>query len=127
MDDLRKQESPEILQLRKECLGRGVAGIKSIGRWEAISQQLNTDLRYCFNFYRIFSRMFRIFDDDGNKNLNEYEFLKGMRDYGTSLTQNQLKDIFSQFDRDGSGSISFDELLNALRVTTQTCRPFQEI
>ena len=32
MDDLRKQESPEILQLRKECLGRGVAGIKSIGR-----------------------------------------------------------------------------------------------
>ena len=66
-------------------------------------------------------RMFRIFDDDGNKALNQDEFVTGMRDYGTKLNDNQLKSLFSQFDKDGSGAISFDELLKAIRVKRQTC------
>ena len=63
-----------------------------------------------------FSRMFRIFDDDGNKQLNWEEFKKGMHDYGVDLSPNDANALFAQFDRDGSGSISFDELLRALRV-----------
>ena len=65
-------------------------------------------------------RMFRIFDDDGNKALNVDEFVTGMRDYGTKLSDTQLKSLFSQFDKDGSGAISFDELLKAIRVRRQT-------
>ena len=78
---------------------------------------LYMNANFALNYLHVhFCRMFRIFDDDGNKQLNWEEFKKGMHDYGVQLSPDDANALFAQFDRDGSGSISFDELLRALRV-----------
>jgi len=61
--------------------------------------------------------MFRIIDDDGNRSLSLPEFKKGCRDYGLDLEGDAVQNMFRSFDRDGSGSIDFDEFLRALRVS----------
>lgn len=55
-------------------------------------------------------------DDDGNKQLNEEEFIKGLHDQGLPVTEEEAKEIFEIFDTDGSGGINVDEFLVALRV-----------
>jgi Ca2+-binding EF-hand superfamily protein len=45
------------------------------------------------------------------------EFNKGMTEYGAKLSADEAKELFLSFDKDGTGSIDFDELLIAVRVT----------
>lgn len=66
--------------------------------------------------------MFKIMDDDGDKKLSLYEFKKGMRDFGCDVTSDEAAEMFNAFDVDGSGSVSFDELLTALRPPMRKCR-----
>lgn len=58
-------------------------------------------------------------DDDGNKLISEEEFVKGLKDQGLSLTDEEAKEVFRKFDKDGSGGINVDEFLIALRVSKQ--------
>ena len=44
------------------------------------------------------------------------EFTKGLRDYGLVVDASVVKQLFSELDADGSGSLDFDEFLEALRV-----------
>merc|ERR1712096_109757 len=78
-------------EFRSKVLERGAHSIKGIGR------------------------TFRIYDDDGNKNLSLEEFIEGVKDYGLDFDAEKCKELFSAFDRDGSGSLSFDEFLVGLR------------
>lgn len=80
-----------IEKLRLKCLARGASGIKGIGR------------------------IFRIMDDDGSKSLDLAEFKKGIRDYGLVIDDAEAKAMFTEFDKDGSGTISFEEFLQKLR------------
>ena len=48
--------------------------------------------------------------------LDYEELKKGVKDYGLNMSKNELDDLFKAFDKDNSGSISFDEFLQALRV-----------
>nr|XP_033788748.1 calcyphosin-like protein isoform X2 [Geotrypetes seraphini] len=87
-----------IEKLRLQCLSRGSAGIKGLGR------------------------VFRIMDDDNSKNLDFKEFLKGLNDYGLVIGKDEALDLFSQFDKDGSGTIDFDEFLITLRPPMSNAR-----
>ena len=50
----------------------------------------------------------------------DYEELKnGVKDYGLNLSKAELDELFACFDKDNSGSISFDEFILALRVANQ--------
>jgi len=60
-------------------------------------------------------RTFRIYDDNGNKQLDKEEFKKGLQDYGLRLTKGEVDLIFQKYDVSGDGMISFDEFLTALR------------
>lgn len=42
--------------------------------------------------------------------------MTGLKDYGVEMTKNEVQALFRAFDKDGSGSIVFDELLEQLRV-----------
>jgi Ca2+-binding EF-hand superfamily protein len=58
-------------------------------------------------------------DDDGSNSLNLAEFEKAMHELNvTALDGRALQDLFSHFDSDGSGCISFNEFLSKLRDPT---------
>lgn len=62
-------------------------------------------------------RSFRIMDDDGSKTLDMREFRDGLRDYGLrELDEQTISDVFRELDKDGSGKLSYDEFLVAIRV-----------
>lgn len=87
----KEAEHPLILKLRDQLLGRGVAGIKGIGR------------------------MFKQLDDDQNKTLTFQEFKDGLINHNVSFTNDEMTSLFKVFDKDGSNTISYDEFLIRLR------------
>ncbi|XP_036410645.1 calcyphosine-like a [Megalops cyprinoides] len=87
-----------IERLRLQCLARGAAGIKGLGR------------------------AFRIMDDDGSRSLDLMEFMKGMGDYGIRVDRDEALQVFSRLDKDGGGSIDFSEFLEALRPPMSAAR-----
>ncbi|XP_058608520.1 calcyphosine-like a isoform X1 [Onychostoma macrolepis] len=87
-----------VQELRQQCLKRGAAGIKGLGR------------------------TFRIMDDDGSKSLNFQEFEKGLENYGVSVEKDKAQQMFAMMDKDGSGTINFDEFLEKLRPPMSSAR-----
>lgn len=71
------------------------------------------------NYTRIFChcRLFRIMDDDGSRNLNQEEFLHGLKEVGLELSEDDTKEIFQKFDTNGDGSINIEEFLIHIRVS----------
>lgn len=61
--------------------------------------------------------MFRILDNNGNRQLDLKELQWGLGDFGISLDEEQAKTILQHFDRDRSGSVNYDEFLRAIRVS----------
>lgn len=82
-----------VERFKLHCLkSRGCAGIKSIGS------------------------VFRMFDDSSDRKLDAREFIDGCRGRGIfKMTDQELKEVFSTFDKDGSGGIDFEEFLKAIR------------
>lgn len=60
-------------------------------------------------------RVFRILDDNRNRQLDDYELKNGLIDYDIHLSDEQVRVLISHFDRDNSGTVNFDEFLRALR------------
>ncbi|KAM4808939.1 calcyphosin [Rhinophrynus dorsalis] len=87
-----------VEKLRLQCLARGAAGIKGLGR------------------------AFRIMDDDRSNALDIEEFSKGLQNYGVSLQPAEVLEIFQQFDTNGNGTINFDEFLNSIRPPMSSAR-----
>lgn len=56
-------------------------------------------------------------DDDGSKSLNLDEFQKGLDTYGVTMAKERVLEVFRIFDKDGSGTVDFNEFLEELRVS----------
>ncbi|XP_013792301.1 calcyphosin-like protein [Limulus polyphemus] len=54
-------------------------------------------------------------DDTCDRKLDLDEFSKGLHDYGISLDNSEIHNLFSEMDKDDSGNLNFDEFLKALR------------
>jgi Ca2+-binding EF-hand superfamily protein len=83
-----------IERLRAACLSRSVSGIKQ------------------------FATSFQIFDDNRDRRLDKVELLKAFNDYRVQYTNDEIDDLFQQFDTNKSGSLDFDEFLISLRVNS---------
>jgi len=60
-------------------------------------------------------RVFRILDDNRNRQLDTNELMWGLKDFDIHLSEEQVAILISHFDRDNSGTVNFDEFLRALR------------
>ncbi|GFW46752.1 hypothetical protein TNCV_2981081 [Trichonephila clavipes] len=63
-------------------------------------------------------------DDNGNGVLSFEEFQKGLHDSGMDRSMDgfEIEELFQTFDKDNSGSISYEEFLRAVRCTQGLCR-----
>jgi len=60
------------------------------------------------------ARLFKIMDDSGDKKISRAELKYGLRDMGIPFSAGEEQVVFTFLDRDGSGTINFDEFLRAL-------------
>lgn len=59
-------------------------------------------------------RVFKIADDNNSGTLELPEFLKVFHDYRLQVSDDELRFLFSSFDRNRSGQVDFDEFLRAV-------------
>lgn len=78
-------------KIREKCKARGCRGIMGIGR------------------------AFRIWDDSGDRKLQEEEFMKAIKSLRLGLTDSERARAFKLFDRDHNGTIDYEEFLRAIR------------
>ena len=58
-------------------------------------------------------------DDSGNKVLEFEEFHKGIIETGLKgVSEDDAREMFNHFDKDGGGTVNIDEFLMAIRVCT---------
>ena len=83
----------EVLSLvRQQLERRGSRGIRGLGR------------------------AFRQLDSyDRNRKVDQQEFAVGMRENGVELSPNEYQVLFAYFDKDGDGTVNFDEFLVGIR------------
>ena len=55
-------------------------------------------------------------DDNRSGDLNFDEFRNGMQDLGLVVSNDEYQKLFQLFDRDGSGTVKYDEFLRSIRV-----------
>lgn len=67
-------------------------------------------VKVCLNIETIIKRL----DENKNGLINFYEFLRAAINWETELSRERLIEAFKEFDRDGNGSISVDELIHVL-------------
>ena len=85
-----KGGSGNMLKFREAVARRGVRGIMSL------------------------RRSFMIADDNNNKQIDINEFTKLIHDYRIPVPSEEVKALFSEFDLDKSGEISYDEFLRGV-------------
>lgn len=56
-------------------------------------------------------------DHSRDKKIDVEEFKQGLHDFNLELSASEVDALFKDLDKDGSGTISFNEFLVALRVS----------
>lgn len=56
-------------------------------------------------------------DDNNSRTLDFKEFVKGLNDYAVVMEKEEAEELFQRFDKDGNGTIDFNEFLLTLRVS----------
>ncbi|GFR06671.1 calcyphosin [Trichonephila clavata] len=61
------------------------------------------------------SRAFRLMDDNRDRKLDLEEMKLGLKEYGATLEDDEVTELFKELDKDESGTVSFEEFLKAVR------------
>ena len=59
-------------------------------------------------------KMFKFFDVTGNGHVDFGEFQKTMEKLGMQYPDEQMRPLFNQYDRDGSGELDYREFAGAV-------------
>lgn len=98
--------------------GRGVVGnggrLTLMSVMDRIKESLRKRSGTGNNGISEIARLFKIMDDSGDKKISRSELKYGLRDMGIPFSAGEEQVVFTFLDRDGSGTINFDEFLRAL-------------
>ena len=95
LEELHKYSIDDLIaDIKSKVLERSAGGIKGI------------------------ARIFKAMDDNGNRQLDLDDFRWGFIDYGFNMSKEEAKKVMEHFDKDGNGTINFDEFLETLKVTS---------
>ena len=91
--DEEQLKSPEVIlnTVKKVLLERGAYGIRGL------------------------AKVFKNMDENGNRILEPDDFKWGLYNYGIYLSDDDVKALVRAFDRNGDGSVNFDEFLTTLK------------
>eukprot|EP00347_Sterkiella_histriomuscorum_P021558 403333558 len=67
------------------------------------------------NGIRGIAKIFKAMDENGSKTLDVDDFRWGLKDYGITISKEESQQVMQHFDRDGNGSVDFNEFLRALK------------
>ncbi|XP_064653185.1 calmodulin-like isoform X2 [Lineus longissimus] len=70
---------------------------------------------------------FALFDKDGDGTITTCELGTVMRSLGQSPTEEELKDMVNEVDKDGNGTIEFNEFIHMMKKKHQNCDKEEEI
>lgn len=70
-----------------------------------------------FKTIRGLNRIFKQYDNDGNRKIDAQEFFVGLNESGCNLTKDETNCLLAYFDTDQDGTVNFDEFLVGLRGT----------
>jgi Ca2+-binding EF-hand superfamily protein len=83
---------------------------------EILTELRETMARRGSKTIREMGRVFRSMDSfDGNKKVEQSEFLTALQEFGVNLPRGDAQTLFRYFDRDGDGTLNFDEFLVGIR------------
>jgi Ca2+-binding EF-hand superfamily protein len=67
------------------------------------------------NGIRTLGRIFRQFDNNGNRKLDIAEFEQALATYGIFTKKQDLTTLMKYYDVDGDGNVSFEEFMRGLK------------
>lgn len=68
-------------------------------------------------------RCFRLMDDNRDRKLDLEEMKLGLQEFGANMNGSQVAELFKEIDKDGSGTVSIEEFLRAVRVSVTFFTP----
>ena len=60
-------------------------------------------------------RIFRTFDDNGDRKLDKQEFYWGLKEMGADISKQEAYELLEQLDTNKDGVVSYDEFLTGIR------------
>lgn len=67
-------------------------------------------------------RIFKVMDNNKNGLLDVDDFRWGLMDYGITLSKEEAVQVLKHFDRDGNGSVDFNEFIRIIRGDLNAAR-----
>lgn len=67
-------------------------------------------------------RLFKMMDDDGSMTLSMPEFGKACKDFKIGISDENVPILFNLFDKNGDGTIQYDEFINTVRTPMTPAR-----
>lgn len=106
-------KDPTLVEQKKQELGVSTGGFDSPDNLLKLfrSKIRARGVRGMVGLQRIFSMM----DDDQSGNLSQREFTKACKDFKVGVSDENVPILFSKFDTNNDGTMSYDEFLSVVR------------
>ena len=97
---------------------RNIEDLSKFDIHEVINQMRSKILERSSFGVRALQRIFKAMDVKGDKNLDVDDFRWGLMDFGIQVSKDEAGEVLKYFDKDGNGSVNFDEFLSTLKVSS---------
>ena len=98
-EQINEQLKEDLIAKKEQSLIKFINEIRKLGSTSLISLM----------------RLFKLNDINNTKDLEFYEFSKSLHEFETELSDEEISNLFSYFDKDNTGVINYLNFINAIR------------